>query len=561
MRPESDRISAIERRLDNPERRADEIATVLPQALRRSHERGEFAPAIQKPLAKIMQVAIREEPEHFADALFPVIGPAIRKAVSEAFKTLAQQLNDAIEHSLTPRGLSWRFRAWRSGIPYSHYVMQQTRSFAIEQAFLIHADSGLLIAHAQSAMQSGRDKDAISAMFSALQSFVKESFTHDNKGDLETAELGGLTVWAIHGPTSILACVIDGLPPRSLRGELRAILEGIEGAHGELLRGFPGERDAEAAVGPALRKAIDLRGEGSGAPAKSGAGTMKPIVVIAGLLLLGLLWLIGSAILDQVRERRLAEAFVDVPGLIIGTLQSEDGKIVVRGFRDPLAAEPAKLVESAGMDLNRVQLELVPILSLDPEIVLQRARSILRPPTGVSIELIDNIVQINGQADAAWIEQAQQAARSIPGLEQAVFDLHAQSADPPEAAAEDNDALDQIAAELDGTIVRFAEGTRFLAEDESRINGLALRLATFVNAASAEDYEFRVRVDGYTDSQGPADLNARLRQQRASALADRLSDAIAQGGDTPPSIAVGGSTDADGRQAVLRVQLLRPDPQ
>ncbi len=561
MRPESERISAIERRLDNPERRADEIAAVLPQALRGSHERGEFAPAIQKPLAKIMQVAIREEPEHFADALFPVIGPAIRKAVSETFKTLAQQLNDAIEHSLTPRGLSWRFRAWRSGVPYSHYVMQQTRSFAVEQAFLIHADSGLLIAHAQSAAHTGRDKDAISAMFSALQSFVQESFTHDNKGDLETAELGGLTVWAIHGPTSILACVIDGLPPRSLRKELREILEGIEGAHGELLRGFPGERDAEAAVGPALRKAIDLRGGGAGAPTKSAAGRIKPVAVIAALLVLALLWLVGSAILENLRERRLAEAFADVPGLIIGTLQSDDGKIVVRGFRDPLAAEPVRLVESAGLDMSRVQLELVPILSLDPEIVLQRARSILRPPTGVSIELIDDIVQISGEADAAWIEQAQQGARSIPGLEQAKLDLRARNVAPPEPVAETDGALDRLVAELDGTTVRFAGGTRFLAEDESRIDDIAARLATFVKTASDEGQEFRVRVDGYTDSQGPADLNASLRQQRASALASRLSDAIVQGGDIPPSIAIGGSTNADARQAVLRVRLHHPDSQ
>ncbi len=88
-----------------------------------------------------------------------------------------------------------------------------------------------------------------------------------------------------------------------------------------------------------------------------------------------------------------------------------------------------------------------------------------------------------------------------------------------------------------------------------------MRLSTFVNAANAEGYEYRLRVDGYADSQGPADLNARLRQQRASALASRLSSAISQGGDIPPSIAVGGSTDADARQAVLRVQLLRPDPQ
>jgi len=561
LRPESERLSAIERRLDNPERRSDEIAAVLPQALRRSHERGEFAPAIQKPLAKIMQVAIREEPEHFADALFPVIGPAIRKAVSEAFKTLAQQLNDAIEHSLTPRGLSWRFRAWRSGIPYSHYVMQQTRSFAVEQAFLIHASSGLLIAHAQSATQSGRDKDAISAMFSALQSFVQESFTRDNKGDLETAELGGLTVWAIHGPSSILACVIGGLPPRSLRGELRGILEGIEGAHGELLRGFPGERDAEAVVGPALRQVLDLRGGESVAPAKSATGTIKPIAVIAGLLLLGLLWLIGSTILDHMRERRLAEAFADVPGLIISTLQSDDGKIVVHGFRDPLSAEPVQLIESAGSDLSRVQLKLMPILSLDPEIVLLRTRSILRPPTGVSIELVDNIVQISGQTDAAWIEQAQQTARSIPGLEQAVFDLRAQYTDPPEAATGSDDALDQLVAELDGTTVRFTEGTRFIAGDESRIDRLASRLATFIKAADAEGYDYRLRVDGYSDSQGPADLNARLRQQRASALASRLSNAISRGGDMLPSIAVAGSTDADARQAVLRVQLVRPATQ
>jgi hypothetical protein len=111
-----------------------------------------------------------------------------------ALRTLAQQINEAVEQSLTPRGLVWRMQAWRAGVPFGDFVLQKTLLYRIEQAYLISRENGLLIGHAQHEVARIKDSDAVSAMFTAIQDFVKESFSPDRTGRLETADMGEFTL-------------------------------------------------------------------------------------------------------------------------------------------------------------------------------------------------------------------------------------------------------------------------------------------------------------------------------------------------------------------------------
>ena len=76
------------------------------------------------------------------------MGPAIRKAIAEALRGLVQSLNQALEHSLSWRGIKWRIEALRTGRTFAEVVLSKTLVYRVEQVFLIHRESGLLLVQA-----------------------------------------------------------------------------------------------------------------------------------------------------------------------------------------------------------------------------------------------------------------------------------------------------------------------------------------------------------------------------------------------------------------------------
>ena len=91
-------LDAITRRLETPESRTNDVSDVLPESILRSHSSGKrLVPALQEPVEQCLKNSIRRDPDDFADALFPVIGPAIRKAITDALRSMTQSLNQAIE--------------------------------------------------------------------------------------------------------------------------------------------------------------------------------------------------------------------------------------------------------------------------------------------------------------------------------------------------------------------------------------------------------------------------------------------------------------------------------
>ena len=91
-------LDAITRRLEIPESRTADISDVLPEAVLRSHASDpRLTRALEEPVEQCIKNSIRRDPRDFADALFPVIGPAIRKAIADALRSMTQSLNQAIE--------------------------------------------------------------------------------------------------------------------------------------------------------------------------------------------------------------------------------------------------------------------------------------------------------------------------------------------------------------------------------------------------------------------------------------------------------------------------------
>ena len=68
--------------------------------------------------------------------------------------------------------------------------------FSVEQVFLIHRETGLVLSHVVAPRVATQDPSLVSGMLSAIQQFVKDSF-ESQRGDntLDFLEVGELEVW------------------------------------------------------------------------------------------------------------------------------------------------------------------------------------------------------------------------------------------------------------------------------------------------------------------------------------------------------------------------------
>ena len=113
--PEQRQLHALQTRLDDPASHARDVSRVLPAAVelrtRDPHLKRALAPTIEDAIS----TSVRRNPRPLADALFPIIGPAIRKAIAATLGGMLESLNTTHEHSLSWRSLRWRLDARRLG--------------------------------------------------------------------------------------------------------------------------------------------------------------------------------------------------------------------------------------------------------------------------------------------------------------------------------------------------------------------------------------------------------------------------------------------------------------
>jgi len=522
---EKQALDSITERVQKPETRAADVADVLSEAVRLSHRKGpELVATLREPVAECVKDSFRTEPAEYADALYPVMGPAIRKSIVNALRSFAQQINETVEHSLSARGLKWRLEAWRAGVPFGDYVVQRTLLYRVEQAYLISRQNGLLVGHAHHDASRIKDSDAVSAMFTAIQDFIKESFSPDRSGRLETADMGEFTLWAVHGPHALLVCVIRGVPPRSLRGELSAVLERIHFRYGDSIREYSGDTSTMPGVEEELTDCLGFEALKSGESGKhrSFAPLIAVLLLIAAIF--GYFAFNGWQLRQQ--QQALATAIDATPGLYVASIERDGETFVVRGLRDPLATSIEAVAAAAGLASGQVVAELRPYQSLDPEIELLRART--------AIEAAPATASIAGTDDADVIQD-----------DAAQLQLWADV-----AAIADTDFF-------------FANDAILREADAIRLNEYAAKVRQLVERAAALDLKLRIEVVGHTDGSGPATTNIDLADRRAAVAAQALlatgiaSDRISRVGN----VATAGPGITNPEQRRVSIRLLPQSPE
>ncbi len=232
------------------------VSDVVSEALVKRHSQDDSViNAISPIVESSIDTSIKKHPERITNVFFPIIGPLVRKAVASALSDLVHNLNYLLQQGLTARALVWRYKAWRLGVPYGQYALLQTVHYQVEQAFLIHKESGLLIKSAQAEGISYQDPDLVSSMLSAISDFANDSFEQSSQG-LETIQFGDLSLLIETGPYAVLAFAVRGTVHNDVKKNLSELNERIHSRYAEQARLFDGDTSHFEGCVPWLESAL-----------------------------------------------------------------------------------------------------------------------------------------------------------------------------------------------------------------------------------------------------------------------------------------------------------------
>ena len=412
----------ILKQLQNSQLKIEDLVDILPTAIQQASSNPALSESLHIPVEECIQNSIKQDASKFADVLFPIMGPAIRKSINESLKAIVQRINNSLEESLSPKGLMWRIQALRTGQPFSDIVLQNTLVFKIEQVFLIHSETGLLIQHLHQDNINVGDSDAVSAMFTAIQDFVRDSFAGDDTNDkknLNVVEVGDRTVWLEHGPYAVLACVIRGNAPLSFRNMMQNSLESIHALYGSLLQHFSGDPEELEPCRNILERTIQTE-------KKMDANQWRSQLIKFGVILLTIILLLGSwgywNYLYQQRLNNYIKALDKTPGIVVISTIKQAGKLIIYGMRDPLAKEPLQIAKKLDLTSDEIVFTGTAYQDLDEQFVMQRLIRWLQPPDSVTISLKNNILYLIGHAEQDWIINVKNNIRLIAGIDKVITD-------------------------------------------------------------------------------------------------------------------------------------------
>jgi outer membrane protein OmpA-like peptidoglycan-associated protein len=518
--PEQQELVRIQERLERQEALLPEdVGRVLPEAVTlRSHQDKKVTEALLPTVEEAIGISVRKDPQTLVDALFPVIGPAIRRAIAEALSGMVQSMNQTLEHSFSPQGLKWRLEAWRTGKSFAEVVMLHTLLYRVEQVFLIHRETGLLLGHVLAGESAVQDADMVSGMLTAIQDFVHDSFSAEQSDALETLQVGELTVWIEQGPRAILAGVIRGQAPQELRNLFRETLERIHQEFSAELESFEGDAEPFAPARKYLEACLQAQYDQSRQGARRGRFT--PMRVVAVVLLFALL--VGGFFYLRSRRRwaNYLTRLQNEPGIVLTNAERGWWKHSITGLRDPLSVNPQALLKDYKLDAGSVESRWEPYHSLTPQFVLARANALLSPPPGVSFRLEHNTLFATGSAPHRWIADTRRLVRVIPGIEQL---------DETGLVDESLGAAQAVKERAESRTILFILDTTELSEGQAaEVEALAADLRELYRLAPVAERNVRVEVVGHTDQLGADETNQQLSRERAeqvrALLAAKLGD-------------------------------------
>ena len=510
--------------------------------------------ALEQSLRSIISPAIAQEiaenKDKMIDALYPIMGGMISKYVTQAIKEMMEKINDKIEQGLSVERYKRKFKAKLTGVSETELLLEESSDATIESIFIIHKETGLLIAEANNENSEIDDPHMVASMASAIKDFVNDWISNQAESGSKEVQLlsyGDATLYIESAGSVYLIAFLDSEPDHEQRKEINLFFAQIIKRYSTLFQEFEGD-DSDpriAKVEAELLKFLNTQSNGTKKQKRKEGHTSKIVAaLLIGTITLGAgLFLkekYGYYVLEKRIQQRTGERI---------SLHEEDGRLYLKGeLREIDHLGKIRAILQKQTDLPIINALYMPIEEISRKFKMQQrkletlqqseqALHTLQKKTQ-KLEASQSALTAELKAEQARIAQLTQSmekmekrlqkALSKPRIDpktQAKIDAlrsmntrlilavarqHYNSATPnPKNGALTIQSKDLFEA---GSVVPNPELIESLKED------IGTYIDTIINTTYNGQYLKHIIIKGYTDTSGSQSLNQRLSSQRAEEI-------------------------------------------
>lgn len=512
LEEEAVRIKTLEGRILQPEEFAKSISEVLADAVQNTNDKKRLSQKLYPIVEQSIYKSVQKNPESLADAIYPVMSPAIRKAINDAMRKITENVNQSVNSGLSAKALKWRIQAMFSGQSFGDIVLKNSLVYQVTEVYLIHSDSGLLLAHVSHKEGDNPDGDMISGMLTAIRDFVGDSFKVDKSESLETIRVGEFSVLMEQGPHSILACVVKGETSMELQSIIKSTIEEIHKEFGPELISFSGDTSNISDASHLLKNCLITELDNDDKPGQS---KMKWVFIFLALFLFlflgyrtywGFQWRKLKAEIENANYEIIQSGRNGRNFSLLGADAAGFGiDIIIDSCKIPRDRLKIVLVESASNSIEKIESRITRILENDFNV-------------GVRVEVQDGhpTLFIHGNTSA---ERVRQLMNWLPffceGFNLSFVDL----------VSDEYIELWDVKNDIEGILLLFHTGSVKLIQGQDytivRLNELLRRMDQLCFEL---DESWKLDICGSTDEIGTKRDNILLEDRRAFFVVDNLLD-------------------------------------
>ena len=504
------------------------VADVITEAL---HDRQKKDNSVNKVLQPFVEESVKQSVAHNSEqlvsSLYPLVGSLVRKSVAAFLSDFMEKTNQLLENSLTIKGLKWRFKARQSGVSYAQYAASQTFVYRVEHVFLIHRETGLLLNTVALEHESKSNADIVSAMLTAINDFVGDSFLSDQEGQkeqLQSVSTDNFNLLIKPGPSALVVAAVSGNPPQSISNQLQLTLENIHSLYFDELNRFNGDNEDFNSADNLLRDCLLSE-------QKEIVAKQKKTPWLAWLIVLLVVIYVGYQSFNWFKSAQLHEKIMQLdsqPGIIIKQLKIKQlDDITLDVLRDPDALNIHDWLKDNALNPAQLTITERNYHSLDQQILQQRAQRIVSAYPNISASWKNHSLMLTGTIDLIKTEQLRNTL-AIAGFTEGenlnTEQLNLVSNTPSSTHKEIKQQLfDQLVGRIASIQLNFSVASENITPQmQPSLQRLYLYIQQLTPIAKELNIDFGLLILGSSDNTGNKSTNNILSMKRANNTAEIL---------------------------------------
>lgn len=204
LEDDREKFSALSEEIIQKEKISKRVTPLIDEKI--EDLRNKFPEYFGHTITETIKVQIRDSQDEVIEALYPIMGKLVKKAIFTEINKLTEKVNETVKEKFSLEQIIKRFFKGKKND--ADVVLQEVFEPLIEEVFVIEKDSGLL----SGSYTRGNiaDKDMVSGMLTAIKSFAEDAFSKESQ-NLEDIKFDDFQITLKNFKTIYIAIATSGV--------------------------------------------------------------------------------------------------------------------------------------------------------------------------------------------------------------------------------------------------------------------------------------------------------------------------------------------------------------